>query len=249
MAKRFDPDELLALALAYTRERSVALVRTGEEILASARAARARAIETRKELPASRQRSRAAFTEAMKARERMRNSARAKERERQLRLIRRVVAAMEAADLSLWLFGGWGLDARLGRITREHGDIEFWVERQQAERSRMVLVDAGAVVVPTQPVEESREYMWDEVPFSTAYFDRQPDGTIKVDGRWSDWNLPADSFGDDPGSLVGHPVPTMSATGILAMKEQYPTLRNGRPWRDKDRKDIAALSALVRGSS
>jgi hypothetical protein len=32
---------------------------------------------------------------------------------------------MEAANVSLWLFGGWGLEARLGRITREHGDIDF----------------------------------------------------------------------------------------------------------------------------
>jgi len=168
--------------------------------------------------------------------------------QRQLLLIRRVVAVMEAADLSLWLFGGWGLDARLGRITREHGDIEFWVEREQAEKSKAVLVEAGAVVVPTQPPEESREYTWDGVPFNTAYFDRQQDGTIKLAGRWSDWNLPAESFGDGPGILGDSEVPTMSVTGMLAMKEQYPTLRNGRPWRDKDRKDIEELRRLVRGT-
>ena len=80
MSKRFDPDELLALGLAHRRERYVALVGTREEMLASARAARARAIETREELRAPRERSRAAFTEALKARERM-QSARAKERE------------------------------------------------------------------------------------------------------------------------------------------------------------------------
>jgi lincosamide nucleotidyltransferase A/C/D/E len=152
---------------------------------------------------------------------------------------------MEAADVSLWLFGGWGLDARIGRITREHGDIEFWVEREQAKRSKAVLVEAGAVVLPTQPPEESCEFTWDDVSFSTAYFGRQPDGRIIVEGRWSDWELPADSFGNDPGFLGGQPVPTMSATGMLAMKQQYPTLRNGRPWRDKDREDIERLQALI----
>jgi hypothetical protein len=163
----------------------------------------------------------------------------------QLLLIRRVVAVLESADVSLWLFAGWGLDALLGRITREHGDIEFWIEREQAERSQAILVEAGAVVLPTQPPNESREYTWDDVPFSTAYFDRQPDGTIKLAGRWSDWNLPAESFGGVHGILESHSVPTMSATGMLAMKEQYPNLRNGRPWRDKDRNDIEALRALV----
>jgi aminoglycoside-2''-adenylyltransferase len=168
--------------------------------------------------------------------------------EGQLGVIRRVVAVMQAADISVWLFGGWGLDARLGRITREHGDIEFWIERAQAERSKAVLMEAGAVVLPTQPPEESCEYAWDAVRFSTAYFDRQPDGRIKLDGRWSDWQLPAESFAEDIGVLDGHVVPTMSATGMLAMKEQYPTLRNGRPWRDKDRQDIETLRALVRGT-
>lgn len=59
MSKRFDPDELLALGLAYAPERYFGLVRTRDAILASARTARARAIETRSELSASRERSRA----------------------------------------------------------------------------------------------------------------------------------------------------------------------------------------------
>lgn len=71
--------------------------------------------------------------------------------EGQLGLIRKVVAVMQAADIAVWLFGGWGLDARLGRITRDHGDVEFWVERGQAQRSKALLVEAGAVALPTQP--------------------------------------------------------------------------------------------------
>jgi hypothetical protein len=167
--------------------------------------------------------------------------------EGQLGLIRRVVAVTQAADISVWLFGGWGLDARLGRITRDHGDVEFWVERGQAQRSKALLVEAGAVALLTQPPEESCEFTWDDFPFSTAYFDRQPDGTITLEGRWSDWELPAESFGENPGLLNGLVVPTMSTTGMLAMKEQFPTLRNGRPWRDKDREDIETLRALIVG--
>ena len=166
---------------------------------------------------------------------------------RQLALIGRVVAVMRAADIAVWLFGGWGLDARLGRITRDHGDVEFWVERGQAQSSKTLLIAAGAIVLPTQPPAESCEFTWDGVPFSTAYFDRQPDGTITLQGRWSDWKLPAESFGDDPGMLDGLVVPAMSATGMLAMKEQFPALRHGRPWRDKDRADIETLGTLIRG--
>lgn len=164
----------------------------------------------------------------------------------QLRVIRGVMNALGTAGVSAWLFGGWGLDARIGRITREHGDIEFWLEGVDAERSKAVLVEAGAAALTTQPPAESCEFTWGSVEFSTAYFDRQPDGSFSQPrGRWSDWLFPPGSFGDEPGTLEGTPVPTMSIAGMLAMKEQFPYLRNGRPWRPKDIRDIEILRGLA----
>jgi len=164
----------------------------------------------------------------------------------QLRVIKAVTNALGAAGISAWLFGGWGLDARIGRITREHGDIEFWVERLDAERSKAVLVGAGATALTTQPPAEACEFTWDGVDFSTAYFDRQPDGWFsQPHGRWSDWLFPPGSFGDEPVTLDGMPVLAMSVSGMLAMKEQFPHLRNGRPWRQKDIDDIKTLRGLA----
>lgn len=169
--------------------------------------------------------------------------------EGQLRVIRKVVAVTQAANISAWLFGGWGLDARIGRITRDHGDVEFWIERHQGQQSKALLVEAGAVLLPTQPPEESCEFTWDRARFSTAYFSRQSDRTITLRGRYSDWRLPPESFGDDLVALDGQAVLAMSATGMLAMKQQFPTLHNGRPWRKKDRADIETLEALIRGTA
>jgi hypothetical protein len=164
----------------------------------------------------------------------------------QLRVIKAVLDALGAVGISAWLFGGWGLDARIGRITREHGDVEFWLGRIDAGRSKAVLAGAGAAARATQPPEESCEFTWDGVDFSTAYFDRHPDGSsIQLQGRWSDWLLPPGSFGDEPGTLDGTPVLAMSVVGMLAMKEQYPHLRNGRPWRQKDIDDIKVLRRLA----
>jgi hypothetical protein len=164
----------------------------------------------------------------------------------QLRVIREVVAVLRADDVSAWLFGGWGLDARIGRITREHGDVEFWVERIHAERSKALLVGAGATALPTQPLEEACEFTWDDVPFSTAYFDRWPDGSFSQPlGRFADWLFPPGSFGEEPVTLDGTPVLAMSVSGMLAMKEQFPRLRNGRPWRQKDITDMEILRGLA----
>jgi hypothetical protein len=164
----------------------------------------------------------------------------------QLRVIRKVIAVTQAAGIPAWLFGGWGLDARIGRITREHDDVEFWIERIHAGRSKAELVAAGATALTTQPPEEACEFTWDDVAFSTAYFDRQSDGSFsQPSGRWPDWLFPPGSFGDEPGTLDGIPVPAMSVSGMLAMKEQYPHLRNGRPWRQKDIGDIEILRGLA----
>ena len=163
----------------------------------------------------------------------------------QLRVIREVVAVTQSAGIPVWLFGGWGLDARIGRITRQHGDIEFWVERTHAEQSKLVLAQAGATPLTTQPPEEACEFTWHGVLLSTAYFDRQPDGSFsQPDGRYSDWLFPPDSFGVEPGMLDSTSVPTMSIAGMLAMKEQFPHLRNGRPWREKDVADMQILRGL-----
>lgn len=166
--------------------------------------------------------------------------------EGQLRVIRTVNSVLRAADISAWLFGGWGLDARIGRITRKHGDVEFWVERIHAERSKAVLVGAGATALTTQPPEEACEFTLAGGLFSTAYFDRRPDESFSQPrGRWSDWSFPPGSFGDEPVALDGTPVLAMSVSGMLAMKEQFPHLRNGGPWRQKDIADIEILRGLA----
>jgi hypothetical protein len=58
--------------------------------------------------------------------------------------------------------------------------------------------------------------------------------------------LPLAAFAnDEPGTLDGTPVLAMSVSGMLAMKEQFPDLRNGRPWRQKDIDDIEILRRLM----
>jgi lincosamide nucleotidyltransferase A/C/D/E len=163
----------------------------------------------------------------------------------QLDLIHMITTTLAEGSGRAWLFGGWGLDARIGRVTRDHGDIEFWVDRHDAHHVQRLLRDAGAILLNTQPPEESAEYDWDGTRFSTAYFDAQSDGTFTTRGRFDDWEFPAGSFPNEPVELEGLAVLAMSVAGMLAMKKQYPNLRNGRPWRDKDVPDVALLRSML----
>ena len=135
--------------------------------------------------------------------------------------------------------------SRCTAISRPHSDIEFWVERGDGVRVREVLAALGAEPLATQPPEESTEFRLGGVQFSIAYFDPHPDGSYRVRGRWSDWVFPPGSFADDYGDLEGVRVPTMSAAGMLSMKEQYPLLRNGRRSRPKDQTDMELLRRMT----
>ena len=163
----------------------------------------------------------------------------------QMAVIGEIGDALVAAGIGWWLFGGWGLDALVGRITRAHGDIEVWVAMADGGPARRALEARGFVAVGAQPPEESQEFERRGVGLSTAFFVATADGFAHPEGRWADWRFPPGSLGATTGVLGGRVVPVMSAAGMLAMKTQYAGLRNGKPPRDKDLLDLPVLRALA----
>lgn len=53
--------------------------------------------------------------------------------QKHIEAIRSIFCLADRRDIALWLESGWAIDARLGKITREHEDIDiaFPSERQQ----------------------------------------------------------------------------------------------------------------------
>lgn len=49
----------------------------------------------------------------------------------------------EAEGIEAWVMGGWGVDALLGRETREHHDVDLLVEVKGLERFRLQLAGRG----------------------------------------------------------------------------------------------------------
>jgi lincosamide nucleotidyltransferase A/C/D/E len=48
-----------------------------------------------------------------------------------------------AADIQVWLDGGWGIDALVGEQTRAHKDLDLIVRHEHVRRMRGVLADRG----------------------------------------------------------------------------------------------------------
>jgi lincosamide nucleotidyltransferase A/C/D/E len=60
--------------------------------------------------------------------------------------------ALGVAGAPVWIMGGWGVDALVGRQTRLHHDLDVLVEIENLERLRLCLIDLGFVL----------QYAWDD---------------------------------------------------------------------------------------
>jgi 2''-aminoglycoside nucleotidyltransferase len=64
--------------------------------------------------------------------------------EEQINLIHQLMAASDALGLPLWLESGWAVDARLGRVTRSHSDVDLAIPSERMEDFTDLLRALGA---------------------------------------------------------------------------------------------------------
>jgi len=156
--------------------------------------------------------------------------------------------AFEAAGAPVWLMGGWGIDALLGRQTRAHHDVDVLVGDADLERLRLCLIDLGFGL----------KYVWgDEARWicddawtspleqPTAFVYEHPDGRevdVHVVRRSNGaveplWNVPyvftRDSL-DAVGVIDGHPVRCLS-------REMQRTAHTGYAVAAEHRRDLELL--------
>ena len=56
-----------------------------------------------------------------------------------------VVDALESVGVSVWLDGGWGVDALLGEQSREHDDLDLVLALDQVQTARETLAALGLI--------------------------------------------------------------------------------------------------------
>lgn len=143
----------------------------------------------------------------------------------------RVIHALEASDVHVWVAGGWGVDALVGRQTRVHDDLDLLcADRQHLdETTHDVMTRLGF-----RPLEAEegghhlpRRIVWRDRTGRTV--DILPVG-VEADGD-DDAFTPA-SF--SPGRIDGHQV------GCLSVEVQL-KLHTGYDSRREDQRDVRLL--------
>ncbi|MDP9847902.1 nucleotidyltransferase domain-containing protein [Streptosporangium lutulentum] len=149
----------------------------------------------------------------------------------------RVLALLRQAGCEVWIAGGWGVDALVGEVTREHRDLDLVHRVEQEPLLIGTLEAAGFGERPdAQPGRPVRFVMADpgghELDLHPLLFG--PDGSAvqHADTRGGTFSYPADAF--VTGVIGGVRVPCLSVTQQIHFHQGYDPA-------DRDRHDMARL--------
>jgi hypothetical protein len=165
--------------------------------------------------------------------------------------IAETVRALMAPYSGAWaLCGGWAVDIWLGEVTREHGDIDIAVFRDDERRFAVELADWRLVAHETDDADH--QVRWDGHPLVAnahlhAASDLEPRRELLLNergeggwllGRWT-------SGGDRTAALPLHRFALPSAAGIPVMAPEaiafYKAVGDRRPHDDEDLERLMTL--------
>jgi lincosamide nucleotidyltransferase A/C/D/E len=149
-----------------------------------------------------------------------------------------VINQLEGAGVRVWLDGGWGVDALLGRQTRAHEDVDLVVPRQETSRAARALEVVGFEEDRDgKPGLPARLVLHDErgrrVDLHPVVLDSEGNGWQQLSDRaWGAY--PAEDL-TATGEIDGQVVPCISAE--LQLRHHL-----GYDWNERDRRDMGLLA-------
>ena len=145
---------------------------------------------------------------------------------------------LASAGVDVWLDGGWGVEALLGRITRTHNDLDLVLALDDLARAVEVLVASGYSVTEEELGRAVREQAeGGRVDLHPMTFDAQGNGIqVQTPTPPSTTRLVYRSDGLVTGVILGCKVPCLSAEVQLSV-------RLGFERSEKHRGDAVALCA------
>lgn len=143
---------------------------------------------------------------------------------------------LDQAGVAVWLDGGWGVDALLGKQTRPHKDVDLIVQVEDVPKLQEILGRRGFAIKEGTPphsfvLADGRGL---EVDVHAVVFDENGNGVYRMENG-QDWIFPAEAF-EGRGVIDGVNVQCLSPTAqVLCHAQGYlPT--------EKDLHDMKLLS-------
>jgi Aminoglycoside-2''-adenylyltransferase len=164
----------------------------------------------------------------------------AAEAAQQRTMIAELAATLNASPVRYWLMGGWAVDAHIGRVTRQHSDIDFAVFL--ADRSALVDALGKHALVAAPGADPTGEFFdGGTCRVEITYLAQTETGEVVTPG-FEHWPYLRGAF-DGQVVIEGVVVPAMSVEALIDTKAHWQD-HIGEPMRTQDRADLDALHAL-----
>jgi lincosamide nucleotidyltransferase A/C/D/E len=150
--------------------------------------------------------------------------------------VRRIIESLHQAGIRVWLDGGWGVDALVGRETRAHHDLDIIVTTGDAPRLLNEVTRHGFVIRQGPPPHAFvlADQAGHEMDVHTVIFNSDGSAAHRMD-TGNDWIFPAESFAG-VGAIEGMRVLCLSAEAQVRCHAQ------GYAPAEKDLRDMELLA-------
>ncbi len=162
---------------------------------------------------------------------------------RQLTAIAEVQTVASELNVDVWLRGGWAMDFYLGRVTRDHADVDWFVWATDLSTLADALIANGWTDLAEHPAGQQSDLVKGDVEMGLAPLAKALDGQVVVGGGpWAGELWPERMLDDAlEARLGGISCPVISPRAQVEIKRMMPIWVPGRPRRPKDAEDIAHL--------
>jgi hypothetical protein len=161
--------------------------------------------------------------------------------EEQLAAIASLSRALDQEAIDYWLFGGWAVDFWVGRVTREHDDIDVAAWRTDYEAIATALQSAGWRHTPVPDEVVGTRYRRGTAEVEFTFMTTDTDGRIVIPLPDHPVVWSAEPLGNERRELGGVHSRTIPLVLLRAGKS---SMREGSAEAAKDRSDAQVLSGL-----
>lgn len=166
--------------------------------------------------------------------------------DRQLAAIAEVREVSRGLAVDIWLRGGWAVDFYLGRVTRDHSDVDWFVWSGHLDAVTERLTDLGWECVDTGSGPHRTMTRHDVHMSFQAMAPGAGTAPVIVDGPLVGEHWPAAMIADGQVGRIGaQDCLTISPAAQLRLKRMTPQWFPGRTTRPKDLEDIAHLEGAL----
>jgi lincosamide nucleotidyltransferase A/C/D/E len=142
---------------------------------------------------------------------------------------------LENLKITIWVDGGWGVDALIGEQTRAHQDLDIAIQKKDVPRLRQLLREHGYQEIKLQDARPWNFVFGDdngrEVDIHVIVLDDNGNG--QYGPRDKEEMYPAAAL-TGTGSINGHPVRCISPEWMVKF-------HSGRKLKEKDFRDVSVL--------